>query len=96
MDIEIIRKTQKLANLVLTDSRFNVIQKNLKGILEYINILGEQDVSKYPSTYNASGNLNVTSTDEPDSKTSLTQEQALKNAPESKEGYIVVPRVLKN
>lgn len=96
MDNRIITKTQELAKLNLKKERLERIANNIKEILNYFNILKKLDTSKYSTSYNASGLKNILAEDEPDESIILSQEQATSNAPEKRNGYIVVPMVVKS
>lgn len=64
----------------------------LKPILDYFEKLKEVDVEGVEPLVNPTDLTNVLRPDDP--KPSLSQEEAMKNAPESKDGYFVVPRVV--
>ena len=75
----------QLANLKLSKSEIVKFQEHLSEILNYVNLLNEANVSKVEPTSQVTGLKNVFREDvvEP----SLTQEEALSNAPDSYKGY---------
>lgn len=92
----IIKKTQELAKLNLKKERLERVANNIKEILNYFDILKKLDTSKYSISYNASGLKNILAEDEPDESVILTQQEVTSNAPEKRNGYIVVPMVVKS
>jgi|GEM_PF-3839695 len=94
MDLDVIKKTGKLAKLKLGDARFSKIAGNISDILSYLNVLEKANTKNLPDTFNASGLTNVTAKDKPVVADHLTQEQVLKNAPRSYKGYIQVDKVI--
>lgn len=96
MDIKAIKKTQQLAKLVLSKERFTKLAANFSEIIKYINTISSAAVDKYNDSYNNSGLKNVSVKDEVQKEYSLTQKEATKNAVKARDGYIVVPRVIKS
>lgn len=64
----------------------------IEPILKYFEKLKEVDVTGVEPLVNPTELVNVLRLDDP--KPPLSQEEALKNAPESKDGYFVVPKVV--
>lgn len=94
MDLNLVKKTEQLANLKLSDERFTKIAGNLSDILSYLEKLGKKDTKDLPDTFNASGLKNVTIDDKPVEADHLSQKQALQNAPRSYKGYVQVDKVI--
>lgn len=83
----------KLANLPLSQSDVEKFGRQLDETITYINQLQEVDTKNCEPTYQVTGLVNVTRDDEVSS--SLTQEEALKNAKFTKCGFFKVPAILK-
>ncbi|MBP7859797.1 Asp-tRNA(Asn)/Glu-tRNA(Gln) amidotransferase subunit GatC [Patescibacteria group bacterium] len=94
INIDDIKKLEKLANLKLTDERREKIGKNLSSILDYIGILQTANVTNTPKTFSASGLKNVTAEDSPVLADALTQSQALSNAHEKHNGMLKTEKVI--
>ena len=62
-----------------------------KDILNYVSILNEVDIDNVPPAYLSSANQSVTREDE--IELSVPTNEFLANAPESKDDYVVIPRV---
>ena len=83
-----------LARLDLSKQDKEKFRAQLSAILEYAEMLQQLDTSNVPLTAQVTGLEGVMREDE--IEPSLTQEQALKNAPASQEGFITVPVVLED
>ena len=81
-----------LARLALTPDEEKVIGDQLGNILTYIEKLKEVDVSGVEPTAHAFPLKNVTRKDEV--RPSLSQEEALKNAPAQANGLFLVPKIV--
>lgn len=84
----------KLANLPLSDEEKKKFEKQLEETLAYVDQLKEVSTEKTPATSQVTGLENVLREDE--IKPSLTQEQTLKNAKKTHNGFFVVPAILDN
>jgi aspartyl-tRNA(Asn)/glutamyl-tRNA(Gln) amidotransferase subunit C len=62
-----------------------------KDILDYVSILNEVDTENVPPAYLSTANRSVTRADEVEA--SVPTEEFLSNAPESKDEYVLIPRV---
>jgi aspartyl-tRNA(Asn)/glutamyl-tRNA(Gln) amidotransferase subunit C len=82
----------KLARLELTEEEKRRFQVELGKIIEYFDQLKKLDTSNVPPMTHAVRIENVLREDE--SKPSLPVEEVLKNAPEKKESYFQVPKVV--
>ena len=81
----------RLARLDLTDDERERMQAELTQILEHAEKIQELDLDELPPTSHAVPVSNVLRPDE--KKPSLTQEEALANAPEAEDGRFKVPRI---
>ena len=88
---ETVFHTGILARLDLSDAELELYSAQLGKILEYIEKLKELDVKDVLPTFHALSLKNVLREDEV--KPSLTTEEALKNAPDKKDNFFVVPKV---
>lgn len=86
-----VRKVAKLANLPIKDEELDKYSKQLSKILEYIDQLSNIDTSNAEPTFNVLGKSNVMTEDEV--STSLSQEEALQNVPQKKNGLFVTKGV---
>ena len=84
----------KLANLPLSEKESVIFQNQLTKILEYIDKIEQADTSMVEPTYNVSSNTNITREDK--SGTSLTQNEALENASQSRNGLFATKGVFKS
>ncbi len=87
-----VKNVAKLANLPLKDTEIPVFEKQLDEILDYFKVLEKLDLSKVTETSQVTGLTNVTRKDI--ASDSLTQEQALQNAPVTENGFIKVTAIL--
>jgi|GEM_PF-619566 len=87
-----IRKIAEISMLNLTESELEEIPDKLTTVVKYADVLYKIDVKDVKPTCHATSIENVTAEDivEP----SLTQEEALKNAKASKNGYFKIKRVM--
>lgn len=89
---EQVRHVAKLANLPVTDEEVHKYSEQLSVILEYVEQLNQIDTTGVEPTFNVSGQINVFQKDNP--VAGLSQEQALKNAKDTRDGMFVVKRVI--
>lgn len=93
MPVEIdIEHVAKLARLGLTDAEKSQLRDQLGVILEHAAKVGEVAAEDVPPTAYAIPRANVLRADEP--KASVSQEEALYNAPDSEGGRFKVPRIV--
>ncbi|MGB2698338.1 MAG: Asp-tRNA(Asn)/Glu-tRNA(Gln) amidotransferase subunit GatC [Candidatus Zixiibacteriota bacterium] len=90
-DVEYVAK---LARLKLSEKEKKKFQKELDKIIRYIDQLNQVDTENVPPTSHVIPMQNVLREDE--IKPSLTQKEALANAPDKKDGYFRVPRAFMN
>ena len=89
-----ISHVAKLANLPLTDEEKKKFKKQLEETISYIQNLNEADVTGIEPTSQVTGLENVTRDDIV--KLSLSQEDALKNAKSTHNGFFKVKGILGN
>lgn len=83
--------TANLANLKLSKSEEKLFPKQLKEIIGYVSKLEEIDTSKVEPIGHITGLESITRADIP--APSLSQEDALKNAPKTYNGFIEVEAI---
>lgn len=86
-----VRHVAKLANIPLETGDEERYSSQLSKVLEHIDKLNQIDTLSIIPVYNASLNTNITRPDEVG--TSLTQDEALMNASDHKNGYIATKGV---
>lgn len=89
-----VEHVAKLANLPLTDEELEKYSEQLSEVLNYIDILDKADTKDVEPTFNVTGLENILSKDYVSE--SLTQEEALKNAPNKKNGFFVTKGIFEN
>jgi aspartyl-tRNA(Asn)/glutamyl-tRNA(Gln) amidotransferase subunit C len=87
-----IKYVAHLARIALTPEEETKLSSQLGSILGYIEKLKEVDVSKVEPTAHAIPLVNVTRPDE--TGPSLSQEDALRNAPAKANGLFIVPKIV--
>jgi aspartyl-tRNA(Asn)/glutamyl-tRNA(Gln) amidotransferase subunit C len=87
-----VAKLAKLARLALTDDELDAFAGQLDSILGYVGAIQSVDVTGVTPTGNPLRELNVTRPDIV--QFSLTQQQALAEAPSASDGRFVVPQIL--
>ncbi len=92
VDEKLVREIASLARLDLTDEETKTFVPQFQDILKYFSILNELDTENVPPAYVSSANKSVTREDEVNE--SVPTEEFLANAPQAKDGYVVIPRVL--
>ena len=93
MPVEIdIEHVARLARLALTEEEAERLRAQLGLILEHAAKVGEVAVEEVPPTASAVPQVNVFRPDEPEP--SLSQSEALANAPEAEDGRFRVPPVV--
>lgn len=87
-----VRYVAHLARLDLTPEEEQKFGAQLSQVLGYIAKLNELDVSNVEPTAHAVPLVNVTRPDEP--RPSISNEEALRNAPAKANGLFVVPKIV--
>ena len=91
MDID-VEKTAHLSMLTLTEEEKSLFSKQLSTILDYINKLNELDTTDVEPTSHVLNLKNVYRDDS--SLPSLTQDEALRNAPDPFDNFYRVPKII--
>ncbi|MCM3739418.1 Asp-tRNA(Asn)/Glu-tRNA(Gln) amidotransferase subunit GatC [Oceanobacillus luteolus] len=89
---EKVMHVAELARLHITDEEAEKLTDELKSIIEHAQLLNELDTSDVEPTTHVLKLTNVMRKDEP--KEWITQEEAVKNAPDQKDGQFRVPSIL--
>ena len=92
IDNSIVRKVGKLAKIKIKESEENKLLGELNNILGWVDELKKVDTEKIEPMLSVFNESMVMRRDEVFSETS--DELVLKNAPESKSGFFVVPKVV--
>lgn len=87
-----VKHVANLARLAITDEEAEKFTKQLSKIIDYAELLNELDTDDIEPTTHVLDYENVLRKDEP--KQWITQEEALKNAPDKKDGQFRVPSVM--
>jgi aspartyl-tRNA(Asn)/glutamyl-tRNA(Gln) amidotransferase subunit C len=87
-----VKYVAHLARLALTPEEEQKLSQQLGNILGYIEKLKEVDVSGVEPTAHAFPMVNVTRQDE--TQPSLSNEEALRNAPAKANGLFIVPKIV--
>lgn len=91
VDEKLVREIAFLARLDLTEEETEMFVSQFKDILDYVSILNEVDTENVPPAYLSSANSSVIREDEVEP--SVPTDEFLSNAPQSKDDYVVIPRV---
>jgi aspartyl-tRNA(Asn)/glutamyl-tRNA(Gln) amidotransferase subunit C len=91
VDEKLVKEIASLARLDLSQEETEMFVSQFKDILDYVSILNEVDTDNVPPAYLSSANKSVTREDV--IQESVPTEEFLSNAPQSKDDYIVIPRV---
>lgn len=92
VSISDVEKTAYLAKLEFTDNEKKALQAQLNQIVTYVEKLNELDTDDVEPTLHVLDMKNVFREDVV--KSSMSQEDVLKNAPRQKHGYFSVPKVI--
>jgi aspartyl-tRNA(Asn)/glutamyl-tRNA(Gln) amidotransferase subunit C len=82
----------RLARMNLTEEEANAFQKQLDGVLKYVEKLRQADVGNVEAAAHALPIFNVFREDAP--RGWFTAEEALSNAPRKANGLFIVPKVV--
>ncbi|HET9911171.1 MAG TPA: Asp-tRNA(Asn)/Glu-tRNA(Gln) amidotransferase subunit GatC [Anaerolineales bacterium] len=92
VDEKLVREIASLARLDLTDEETKTFVPQFQDILKYFSILNELDTENVPPAYLSSANKSVMRADKVEE--SVPTQEFLGNAPQAKDDYVVIPRVL--
>ncbi len=88
-----ILKLAKLARLRLSEAEVHEFQDEISQILGYVEMLGDVDTDGLKPTYQVTGLINVVRADK-EKDYGVDQKALLKNAPDKKDHYIKVRRMV--
>ena len=91
IDEKLVKEIASLARLDLTNEETEMFVSQFKDILESVSILDEVDTENVAPAYLSSANKSVTREDVIEA--SVPTHEFLSNAPQSKDNYVVIPRV---
>ena len=91
VDEKLVKDIAFLARLDLSEEETEMFVSQFKDILDYVSILNEVDTDQVAPAYLSSADKSVVREDEIEA--SVPTEEFLANAPEAKDGYVVIPRV---
>lgn len=86
-----VKKVAKLANLPINEKEEELYSEQLSAILDYIDLLNTVDTKNVEPTFNVIPEKNIMRSDT--AGESLSQEDALRNAPNAKDGFFVTKGV---
>ena len=91
VDEKLVQEIASLARLDLSQEETEIFVSQFKDILDYVSILNEVDTENVLPAYLSSANKSVTREDVV--QESVPTEEFLANAPQSKNDYVMIPRV---
>ena len=91
VDEKLVKEIATLARLDLSQEETELFVSQFKAILDYVSILDDVDTENVPPAYLSSANK--TEIREDVIEESVPTKDFLANAPQSKDGYIVISRV---
>jgi aspartyl-tRNA(Asn)/glutamyl-tRNA(Gln) amidotransferase subunit C len=89
---EQVEHVAKLAALDLTEDEKELFGRQLSQVLEHAEVIKSVPTEGVPPTSHSFPLTNVLRQDAP--RASLSQEEALANAPATEEGFFVVPKII--
>lgn len=94
IDIKTVEEVAHLARLEFTEEGKADILNDMNRMLAFVDKLNEMDTDGVEALIYMTDEVNVMREDEP--KITLTQKEALKNAPKKDSDYFKVPKVIDN
>lgn len=91
VDEKLVKEIASLARLDLSQEETEMFVPQFKDILDYVSILNEVDTENIPPAYVSSANKTVMRADLVEE--SVPTDEFLANVPQSKDDYVVIPRV---
>ena len=91
IDEKLVKEIASLARLDLANEETEMFVSQFRDILDYVSILNEVDTENVAPSYLSSANKSVTREDVIEA--SVPTHEFLSNAPQSKDDYVVIPRV---
>lgn len=92
INLEQVRYVAKLSRLKLSEEEEVLFTKHLNAILDYMGKLNELDTSGVEPTFHVVPHTNAFREDQ--ARQGMAREEILKNAPRSRDGFFLVPRVI--
>ncbi len=92
LSIQDVEHVASLARLGLSDEEKETLREQLSSILDHIAVLSKIDTESIPPTAQVNELFNVLREDE--IRPSLSQEEVLRNAPRSRDGFFEVRAVM--
>jgi len=89
-----IRHVARLARLALTEDEIATYGAQLGDLMRYVDELGKLDTENVAATAQVVPSRNVQRADAVRPETILPREAALRNAPQTQNGYFRVPRII--
>lgn len=91
VDEKLVQEIASLARLDLSQEEIEMFVMQFRDILDYVSILNEVDTEEVPPAYLSAANQSVIREDEVEP--SVPTDEFISNAPQSKDDYVVIPRV---
>ena len=91
VDEKLVKEIASLARLDLSQEETETFVSQFKDILDYVSILNEVETEEVPPAYLSSANRSVVREDAIEE--SVPTSEFLSNAPQTKDDYVVIPRV---
>jgi aspartyl-tRNA(Asn)/glutamyl-tRNA(Gln) amidotransferase subunit C len=91
VDEKLVKEIAALARLDLSREETEMFVSHFKDILDYVSILNEVETGNVPPAYLSSASKSVMREDVMEE--SVPTDEFLVNVPESKDKYVVIPRV---
>ena len=91
IDIKTVKYVADLSRLGISEEEAQQFSEQLSSIIDYFNMLNEVDTENVPPAYLSSANKSVTRDDEVEE--SVPTKEFLSNTPQSKDDYVLIPRV---
>jgi len=94
LSTEQTKKIGLLSNISLTDAQAETLAESISSVVEYMEEIKDLTLEDVPETYRVTEEANIFREDRVEP--SLPQEEALRNAEKSYNGYFLVPYVFAN
>jgi aspartyl-tRNA(Asn)/glutamyl-tRNA(Gln) amidotransferase subunit C len=91
IDEKLVEEIASLARLDLSKEEKEMFVSQFKDILDYVSILNEVETENIPPAYLLTANKNVPREDLVEE--SVPTNEFISNAPQSKDDYVIIPRV---
>lgn len=91
VDEKLVKEIATLARLDLSEAETQMFVSQFKDILDYVSVLNEVDTATVPPAYLSSADRSIVREDIVEE--SVPTREFLANAPESRNEYVVIPRV---